>query len=581
MGVLLYTLVMVLGISDEDLLMNRMSMKLPLIDLGLKPLAWFIVVPVMLLILHGHLLHNLDEHLAKLKRWQVLNSGRADPRDLKPFFLDFAYARRGQSRIGGLLEWMVWLMAYQLPLWVFLVLQVRFGAYQNVLVSVLHFILTAVDFALFCFFYRRWSQAPILPHSQWSRVFAGLFPVVMIAAIAMDLFSSLPTPAWLVPAVFFLLTLRLARLQRSLCALQTLLLGMLSLLLTLWFCSAWQVASTATFISKVQNPNLDALLPRLQVRDRILVNIDENEKNALQMLAYHELSAPNPKAYETKANAAKPNPAASLTDLANYKIAEQWWQQGQRQNWRKRSLNYANLSDSVMVRAELADASLQGAVLMRAQLKSAFLFKAQLQSANLWDAQLQGAALSGAQLQGAILSGAQLQGADLWGAQLQYAALSGAQLQGADLSNAQLQGAYLQEAQLQIANLAKAQLQGANCQIEGSYIIGKERIKYALAHHASLDSCQAEQFSSVPARQIESLLTQIPFEGQAAKDAMRKRLEHPANLQQAFCGELTLEMVDKIGQYWHSRVPKDITDQWAKKSPPCNPATLTGAQAQP
>jgi uncharacterized protein YjbI with pentapeptide repeats len=111
--------------------------------------------------------------------------------------------------------------------------------------------------------------------------------------------------------------------------------------------------------------------------------------------------------------------------------------------------------------AELGGARLRSAGLAGAELRGAELQDAQLQGANLV-AQLQGADLSGAQLQGAYLGGAQLQGADLSGAQLQGASLGGARLQGANLSGAQLQGAGLRGAGLQGANLLAAQLQGAD-----------------------------------------------------------------------------------------------------------------------
>ena len=213
MAVLLYTLVMTLAISDEDLLMNRMSMKLPLIDLGLKPAAWFVVVPSLMLILHADLLHNLDEHLAKLQRWQAAAvRGRIDARDLQPFFFDFAYARRGQGLIGWLLGWMVWLMAYQLPLTVFLVVQVRFGAYQNVLVSVLHFALTLIDFALYAYFYRRWWRAQKRPlPGRRLALAAALFLLVVATmvsegeiALGSDWDDNMP---WLIPAGFTTFTL--------------------------------------------------------------------------------------------------------------------------------------------------------------------------------------------------------------------------------------------------------------------------------------------------------------------------------------------------------------------------------------
>ena len=39
LGVLIYTLVMTLSVSDEALLMGRMTMRIPLVDLGLPPVA--------------------------------------------------------------------------------------------------------------------------------------------------------------------------------------------------------------------------------------------------------------------------------------------------------------------------------------------------------------------------------------------------------------------------------------------------------------------------------------------------------------------------------------------------------------
>ena len=104
-------------------------------------------------------------------------------------------------------------------------------------------------------------------------------------------------------------------------------------------------------------------------------------------------------------------------------------------------LRKADFSGAQLQGAGLFEAQLQGASLVEAQLQGAELYKAQLQGALLVQAQLQGAWLVGAQLQGAKLDRAQLQGAVLVGAQLQGASLVEAQLQGASLNGAELQGA--------------------------------------------------------------------------------------------------------------------------------------------
>jgi uncharacterized protein YjbI with pentapeptide repeats len=133
---------------------------------------------------------------------------------------------------------------------------------------------------------------------------------------------------------------------------------------------------------------------------------------------------------------------------------------------RKADFTGAQLQDASLDRAQLQGArfdgaQLQGASLDQTQLQGAWLFRAQLQGARLYKAELQGASLAGVGLQGASLDGAQLQAASLRWARLRGASLYQAQLQGAWLDQAQLQGAWLDQAQLQGARLNGAQLQGA------------------------------------------------------------------------------------------------------------------------
>jgi uncharacterized protein YjbI with pentapeptide repeats len=138
-------------------------------------------------------------------------------------------------------------------------------------------------------------------------------------------------------------------------------------------------------------------------------------------------------------------------------------------------LRGASLNDAQLQGAWLDGAQLQGACLNYAQLQGASLHHAQLQAASLDYAQLQGTWLNYAQLQGARLNYAQLQGASLHDAQLQAASLDYAQLQGAWLNHAQLQGARLDSAGLQGASLSGAGLQGASlsgAQLQGASLSG-------------------------------------------------------------------------------------------------------------
>jgi uncharacterized protein YjbI with pentapeptide repeats len=147
---------------------------------------------------------------------------------------------------------------------------------------------------------------------------------------------------------------------------------------------------------------------------------------------------------------------------------------------REAKLQGASLDGARLTRAILIMAQMQGASLRKAQLQGAWLQGAQLEGASLDEALLWGAQLDNTSpwfLHGASLDGAQLQGASLNFAQLQGASLDKAQLQGASLDKAQLQGASLASTQLQGASLVGAQLQGAvlvNTQLQGASLVGTQ-----------------------------------------------------------------------------------------------------------
>jgi uncharacterized protein YjbI with pentapeptide repeats len=141
------------------------------------------------------------------------------------------------------------------------------------------------------------------------------------------------------------------------------------------------------------------------------------------------------------------------------------------------NLEGADLSDARVFAGNLAPLKIAQCSFCPTNLQRSILGRAQLQGADLTFAQLQGAHLGGADLQGAILWGAQLQGATLGYAQFQGATLGLADLQGATLYHADLQGVNLEGAQLQGANLEGAQLRGANLEgadLQGAYLEGAD-----------------------------------------------------------------------------------------------------------
>jgi len=193
--------------------------------------------------------------------------------------------------------------------------------------------------------------------------------------------------------------------------------------------------------------------------------------------------------------------------------------------------SFAQLQDAIFSRTRL-----QGAQFTKAELQGAWLVGAQLQGANLGLTQLQGASLRAVQMQGAWLGRAQMQGAWLEAAHLQGASLEEAQLQGASLDEAELQGAELRGSQLQGASLARARLQGASLdrtQLQGASIAnaavwrarGTPALDLSDLHGIDLGTKPWEQSDATPSTfpvWRDGILKTIPSRGH--RDDARERL---------------------------------------------------------
>jgi uncharacterized protein YjbI with pentapeptide repeats len=221
-------------------------------------------------------------------------------------------------------------------------------------------------------------------------------------------------------------------------------------------------------------------------------------------------------------------------------------------------LRGARLDHAQLRGARLDFAQLQGAWLDFAQLRGAWLDFAQLRGASLGGAQLQGAWLGGAQLQGAWLGGAQLRGAWLGGAQLQGAWLDFAQLRGASLDGAQLQGAWLDHAELQGASLHDAQLQGASldgAHLQGAWLahvfVWRADARYAVwndtnvtAPETGLIDEQKKEWSVDSFERLKQMIAEEVSEGDMRRDALQ-RIEQRLDPTKALEGENDMAKVWK------------------------------------
>jgi hypothetical protein len=150
--------------------------------------------------------------------------------------------------------------------------------------------------------------------------------------------------------------------------------------------------------------------------------------------------------------------------------------------------NFANasLQKSKLSGANLSGANLQGAHLEGAQLQNANLSKAELQGAFIGGTQLQGATLDQSYMQGARLADAQMQAASLRSAWLQGARLERVQLVGAVLDGAYLMGADVADSNLQGVSLNGAELQGVDISLTSAESIRGADFSNAHVWHAIL-----------------------------------------------------------------------------------------------
>jgi uncharacterized protein YjbI with pentapeptide repeats len=223
-------------------------------------------------------------------------------------------------------------------------------------------------------------------------------------------------------------------------------------------------------------------------------------------------------------------------------------------------LNRAHLDRAWAENAHFAAAQLQGASLWFAELQGTELNYALLQGASVTFARLQGASLHRAQLQGAVLDSAQLQGSTLDQAQLQGASLKGAQLQGASLDGARLQGASLGAFQL-IWRIDYAQLQGASFVDVCVWRADARQAAWVdtRVELPKADSIRECNWTAASFAALKQFIAEVIPEGARKRDAV-DRIEKSLDPDKAHEGE------DEMAKIWANRESESPTPEAYVKS---------------
>ncbi len=418
-----YLLITVGAVTDYTLLMPESTVKLPLLDVEMPLFGFFIVAPLILLIIHFNLLLHLLQHARILHAYKPLLDRNADEQlKLPTFLLNFGILFQPATVNYALVRMLFFMIFYLMPLSLLLFVQVRFADYHDLGMTAWHFLLVILDVSALVIYWTRIRYPDQLLTEEYDsgkklllwllranvNAFRTFFKSV-VAAIRHWISGSIPKR---ILHLFLLPLLLLRKTPRGLRALGIpffslsnafiILLSVLYLVIVILIKSDW--------FERKQVRDFGEFIPHLSVTERTLVK-------------------------------AGPSDVIIATYLQKgWSLDSAWLQHTQGLNLRGRDLRLANFSKSRLLKADLREVNLNGAMLAGMNLNEADLFDAQLNGANLSGAQLNGVVLPEARLNGAVLGHAQLNGADLRGAQMNGAYLLNAQLNGADLSGAQLNG---------------------------------------------------------------------------------------------------------------------------------------------
>lgn len=454
LALIAYVLAVVFATTDKQLLLVNEGLKLPIVDLTVPLIGFYVVIPLFVLGLHFNLLQNLASHHFKLMELQRAWKGTVPSERINASMFDNAMLEKNSifmhwvQTANSLLCLYSGAFVLSAVLW-------RFADYQNGWILLEHGLLLWLDLYFIAqtkksFIDNKYSfnkNSVIKNKRQSAQEF--------FASILIMPFNTGQSFKWF---AFWLILICIILLKILICIDIFILDWRSSFLKNLPQLKKQPEATFASSedykIAKV----MDWFIPRIVIESSNL------------------LFTPDTKNLE--ANAA----------LLNEKDWRKYFDDNsQSLDFRNRSLRYLDISRQVLPRLMAQDAQLQGANLASAKLQNSNFRNANLQGATLWLAQLQNAQFDGAQMQstnllyaqmqGANLSFAKLQAAELWFTQLQGADLFNADLHGANLISAELQGAKLKEANLQGTLIIGANFQGANMhsvQMQGADLIGNK-----------------------------------------------------------------------------------------------------------
>ena len=428
---MLYILISVLGTSDLMLLLPENTFKMPMINFDLNLIAFYILAPFMLLLLHFNNLFNYNMYLKKIDK----HSKQINMETLDPSIYGYVYTLQDKGFASFLINFFLWFWIYLIPFSILMLIFIRFADYHHTWITYFHFAILLIDiFLIFLSFHYN----KIHMRYEENLVFFLRKFIYTLLLLVTGIFASLFLYYFFIPVMYKYNKNILADISKSptkqfVCNITT------------------KIPNIFLSDASLQDANFESCLPRLVVNEAEMAKISSGALYIPRYLAVKKDINKNDKEWERQL-------------ILNY---------GARSNLKNRNLRYADLYGCILTRADLRHSDLRHSNLSQTHLQAADLTHTKLQDASLIQAKIEKTELEDANLtdakliqatsksEPALLRESILTNAQLIAVNMKNTDFSKAQLIGTNFTNAKLAGSNFYDANLTSANLTNADLSGA------------------------------------------------------------------------------------------------------------------------
>jgi uncharacterized protein YjbI with pentapeptide repeats len=517
----LYVLVTVGGTTDLDLVLASSSFNLPVVNVTVPLIGFYLIAPFLLLLFHINLLFNLAEHVSLLDKWLKVGGDTA----LRfPYVINVIACMEHENR-KGIRLWVIRRIAIFciiiLPSFILLFTQVRFSDYHSIWITLWHSLLLIIDLLALHLFISRF-EIKIFPLNDIVVAWDRLKKVIRIPAkgyryiiYGCVVLPSLVNIAALSSTLWF--TDKVAAIFKVYYQEGGLVQDMSQIP---WYIPSLDVHEKS--ISKIRSVYVNTITPEIRTRHKRIwelydqVDLQERHFELADFFGASLYNANLSGAYLHSANLDSTELQGANLTLANL----------QNMNLYRTNLRGANLNEADFQVSYMTGVNLEGASLYNTRVRAGEILASNFQGAHLVNVNLSATDMTVVNFMGADLTSSNFIGSHLGHVNFKGAKLTGADFLGAYMANIELQGADLTGAKLDYCFLVRSELYAAKGigALETCIGLGNNRTEIVDNYDGTVDDLsKAEVWNDM----IGELSASVPHAGK--KHSSQQQMEDARN----------------------------------------------------